>query len=209
MRILICDDHKIVRDGLKKILQQLDEITLIAEAGDGKEVLQTLKTQPFDLLLLDISLPGMGGLEILELVKEKWPSVKVLILSMFSHDFYAIRALALGASGYITKDSASEELLLAIKKVAAGGKYVDHSIAANISIKNEKKPDRPIHDLLSNREFEIMIKLAGGKSLLEIGNDLSISNKTVSTHRTHIMKKMRLLNNADLTIYCMENNLLF
>lgn len=208
MRILICDDHKIVRDGLRQILQQLGGTTVIGEAGDGIEALNLLKKDQFDILLLDISLPGMSGMEILQAVKAKWPSINVLMLSMMPQEQYAILALKLGASGYLTKDTASEELLLAIRKVSEGGKYISHTLAENLALHLTQKTYGQKHEILSGREFEIMIKLANGKSLQEIGNELFISDKTVSTYRSRIMEKMELNKNTELTRYCIEHNLI-
>ena len=207
MKILICDDHKIVRDGLRQILKQLHGVTLIVEAGDSNEALTILKKEIFDIILLDISLPGKSGLEVLQSVKTKFPSTNVLILSMLPQEQYAIRALKLGASGYLTKDTASEELLLAVKRVSAGGKYISQSLAENLAF-NLGKDVQQKHDILSSREFEVMIQLANGKSLQEIGNELFISNKTVSTYRTRIMEKMEFNKNTELTKYCLENKLI-
>lgn len=208
MKILICDDHKIVRDGLHQILQQLGESILIAEAGDGNEAINILKKDQFDILLLDISLPGMNGMEVLQMVKTKWPSTNVLMLSMMPQEQYAILALKLGASGYLTKDTASEELLLAVRKVSLGGKYISHALAENLALHFSNEVTRNKHELLSGREFEIMIKLANGKSLQEIGNELFISDKTVSTYRSRIMEKMELSKNTELTRYCIEHSLI-
>ncbi|NTW23716.1 MAG: response regulator transcription factor [Lentimicrobium sp.] len=208
MKILICDDHKIVREGLRQILQQLEEVALIAEAGNGNEACAILKDMCIDIMLLDISLPDKNGLEVLQSVKEKWPSTNVLMLSMHPQEQYAIRALKLGASGYLTKDTASEELLLAVKKVSAGGKYISQSLAENMAIQFDQKKQRQKHELLSQREFEIMIQLANGKSLHEIGNELCISDKTVSTYRSRIMEKMELNKNTELARYCLENELI-
>src|SRR5674476_1024498 len=199
MKILICDDHKIVRDGLRQILYQLQGVTNIGEAADGNEALTQLKSDVFDIILLDISLPGKSGLEVLQSVKEKWPSTNVLMLSMLPQEQYAIRALKLGASGYLTKDTASEELLLAIRRVSAGGKYISQSLAESLAMHLEKDTNPQKHENLSAREFEIMIQLANGKSLQEIGNELYISNKTVSTYRSRFMEKMKLFKNTDLT----------
>jgi two-component system, NarL family, invasion response regulator UvrY len=208
MKILICDDHKLVRDGLKQILKQLPEIALTGEAGDGDTVLSLLHSIDFDTVLLDISLPGKNGLEILQTIKTKWPTINVLMLSMLPQEQYAIRALKLGASGYLTKDAASEELLIAVKKVSEGGKYISKSLgeklAEHLDDKNIKQP----HDELSDREFEVMIKLANGSSLVEIGQELFISSKTVSTYRSRMMEKMNFRKNADLTKYCIANRLL-
>lgn len=208
MKILICDDHKIVRDGLKQILQQLGRETVIGEAGDGYEALNLLKNHPFDILLLDISLPGMTGMEILQSVKAKWPAMNVLMLSMMPQEQYAILALKLGASGYLTKDTASEELLLAIRKISEGGKYISSALAENLALHLTKDTNKLKHEFLSNREFEIMLKLANGKSLQEIGNELFISDKTVSTYRSRIMEKMDLSKNTELTRYCIEHSLI-
>jgi len=208
MKILICDDHKIVRDGLRQILQQLHGVSLIAEAGDGNETLILLKKEIFDIVLLDISLPDRSGLEVLQSVKAKWPSTNVLMLSMHPQEQYAIRAIKLGASGYLTKDTASEELLIAVKRVSEGGKYISQSLAENLAIHLDKDKHQHKHDVLSVREFDIMIRLANGKSLQEIGNELFISNKTVSTYRSRIMGKMALNKNTELTRYCMESSLI-
>ena len=207
MKILICDDHKIVRDGLRQILHQLQGVTLIGEAGDGNEALILLKKCIFDIVLLDISLPDKNGLEVLQTIKAKWPSTNVLMLSMHPQEQYAIRALKLGASGYLTKDTASEELLLAVKKVSTGGKYISQSMAENLANHLDKDAYRQKHEILSTREFEIMIKIANGKSLHEIGNELCISEKTVSTYRSRIMEKMEINKNTELTRYCIENDL--
>lgn len=208
MKILICDDHKIVREGLRQILHQLDGVTVICEASDGNEALIILKSDIFDVVLLDISLPDKSGLEVLKSIKSKWPAINVLILSMLPQEQYAMRALKLGASGYLTKDTASEELLMAVNKVSAGGKYISQSLAENIAVYLEKDTIKQKHEELSEREFEIMVKLANGKSLQEIGNELFISVKTVSTYRTRIMEKMELAKNADLTRYCIGKNLI-
>lgn len=208
MKILICEDHKIVRDGLREILQQIEGVTLIEEAKDANDALIMFKSAVFDVMLLDISLPDKNGLEVLKLVKEKWPSTNVLMLSMFPQEQYAIRALKLGASGYLTKNTASSELLMAVKIVSGGGKYISQALAQSLAINLDKDTVIQKHENLSDREFEIMIKLANGKSLLDIGNELFISVKTVSTYRTRLMGKMGLAKNTELTKYCMENNLI-
>jgi DNA-binding NarL/FixJ family response regulator len=208
MKILICDDHKIVRAGLRQILNQLEGSNIIDEAGNGNEVLMRLSENTFDILLLDISLPDKSGLEVLQLVKAKWPLTNVLMLSMHPQEQYAIRSLKHGASGYLTKDAASEELLLAVKKVAEGGKYISQSLAENLAYHIDEDTSQQKHEKLSAREFEIMIKIANGKSLLEIGSELFISNKTVSTYRSRIMEKMGMDKNTELTRYCIENKLI-
>jgi two-component system, NarL family, invasion response regulator UvrY len=208
MKILICDDHQIVREGLKKIVEQLQEVKHIGEARDGEELLGFLKNVIFDIVLLDISLPGKSGLELLQMVKQKWPKVNVLMLSMHPEEQYALRAIKLGASGYLTKNSAPDELLIAIKKVAKGGRYISQSLGENLAAKLDPENLLPKHDNLSNREFEIMIQLASGKSIDEIGKEFFISAKTVTTYRTRLMTKLDLKKNTQLTKYCIENNLI-
>jgi DNA-binding NarL/FixJ family response regulator len=208
MKILICDDHKIVREGLRQILHQLSGVTLIEEASNSDEAFALLKKETFDIVLLDISLSGLNGIDVLQIIKDKWPSTNVLMLSMHLPEVFALRAIKLGASGYLTKDTASEELLTAVKKIANGEKYISASVEEILlqQIASDKPAKK--HDSLSRREFEIMTKLANGKSLVEIGSELSISNKTVGTHRARIMEKMNLTKNIELTWYCMENRLI-
>jgi DNA-binding NarL/FixJ family response regulator len=208
MKILICDDHKIVRDGLRQILRQLQSVILIDEAGSGNELLSLLKKQEFNIVLLDISLPDRNGLEVLQSIKEKWPATNVLMLSMHPQEQYAKRSLSLGASGYLTKDTASDELLIAVQRVSEGRKYISQSLAENLAIHLNEVTSEHKHEILSVREFEIMIRLANGKSLLDIADELFISNKTVSTYRSRIMEKMEFHKNTDLTRYCIENKLI-
>jgi len=208
MKILICDDHKIVREGLRQILQQLSEEPITEEASNSDEAFALLKKDTFDIVLLDISLPGLNGIDVLQTIKEKWPSTNVLMLSMHLPEVFALRAIKLGAFGYLTKDTASEELLAAVKKIANGEKYISASVEDILlqQLANDKPAKK--HDSLSRREFEIMIRLANGKTLSEIGNEFSISNKTVGTYRTRILEKMNLTKNIELTWYCMENRLI-
>jgi DNA-binding NarL/FixJ family response regulator len=208
MKILICDDHKIVREGLRQILHQLGGETVIEEASNGSEIVAILKNEVFDVVLLDISLPDKSGLEILQMIKTRYPSTNVLMLSMLPQEQYAMRALKMGASGYLTKDTASEELLMAVSKVSSGGKYISQALAENIALHLENDSTKQKHESLSDREFEIMLKLANGKSLQDIGNELFISVKTVSTYRSRIMEKMELSKNTDLTRYCLGKNLI-
>jgi two-component system invasion response regulator UvrY len=208
VKILITDDHKIVREGLREILKSHSDITAIEEAGDGKEAIAKAVSQGFDLILLDISLPDTTGLEVLETILKKLPDQKVLILSMHPQEQYALRALKLGACGYLTKDTASEELIEAVQKIFKGGKYISSSLAENIALHLNKEYTGFLHDSLSEREFEVMLKIAKGKSLQEIGNEMFISGKTVSTYRSRIIEKMGLKKNADLTKYCLKNGLM-
>lgn len=208
MKILICDDHQVVREGLKVIVKQLHEVKHIVEAKDGEEVLGFLKKENFDIVLLDLSLPGISGLEVLQLIKQKWPKICVLILSMHSEDQYAMRVMKLGASGYLTKNSAPDELLMAIKKVTKGGKYISQSFGENLASAFDQDKIILKHETLSSREFEIMLQLAGGKTIDEVSKEYFISGKTVTTYRTRLMKKMGFKKNTQLTRYCMENDLI-
>jgi len=208
MNVLICDDHKIMREGLRKILQQLPIISSIEEAANASELIQLFKHASFDIVLLDISLPDVSGMEVLQMIKSKWENTNVLMLTMRSQTQYAIRAHKLGASGYLTKDISSEELLNAIKTVAKGKKYISMSLADSMLNTLYLEKEQWKHNSLSAREFEILIQLANGVTLSAIGGELSISSKTVSTYRTRVLKKMGLNNNSDLTKYCLENNLI-
>jgi len=206
MNILICDDHKIVRDGLKQILKLVGQNINIFEASNGKEVYANLY-KTINIIVLDISLGNESGLEILKNVKQKSPQTQVIILSMHPQEQYAVRAIKYGASAYLTKDTASEELINAVREVAKGKRYISSSLANkladNIFLKNTKQ-----HDELSEREFEIMIKLATGMSITNISKELFISPKTVSTYKTRLMEKMKMTSNVDIVKYCIENKLI-
>lgn len=210
MKVLICDDHKIVRDGLKQIIRQIDGITSIEEANGGTEAIVKVRKTAFDIILLDITLPDKNGLEVLKSVKERSPSSKVLMLSMHHQNEYVRNAIKLGASGYLTKDAASDELIHAIKIISGGKKYISKSLAEALVLNmiEGQNSEMPRHESLSEREFEIMLKIAKGLSLIDIGNELFISVKTVSTYRTRIMEKMCMTKNAELTIYCYKNGLI-
>lgn len=207
MRILICDDHKIVREGLKQILHQINDI-VVDEAQNGEEALKTVKESIYDVVLMDISLPDKNGLEVLSIIKERYPGMNVLMLSMLPQEQYAKRALKLGASGYLTKDTASEELITAIRRISKGGKYISQSLAENLADSLGGNNIESLHETLSDREFDVMLKIAKGYSLMDIGNNLCISVKTVSTYRTRILEKMKMTKNADITMYCIKNELI-
>ena len=208
MKILIADDHAIVREGVKQIIKSLPEVTLIDEAWEGYQALEKIKAEGYDLVILDISMPGLSGLDILQNLKHRNLKTNVLILSLYPQEQYAIRAFKLGASGYLSKSSAFEELTEAIKKIAAGGKYISSAIAEKLLFNDPVKTGQTPHETLSEREFQIMLMLARGKSVTEIANDIFISDKTVSTYRARIMEKMGLKKNADLTLYAIKNNLI-
>lgn len=208
MKILICDDHKIVRDGLRQLILPLQDLTSVAEAGTGAEALKLMKQEEYDVLLLDISLPDMSGMEVLQMVKTKWASTNVLMLSMRPHEQYAMRAHKLGASGYLTKEATSEELLKALSVVARGGKYVSEALVDNIAGNISNNTTEYLHDTLSAREFEILLQIANGMSLQDIGTELFISSKTVTTYRSRILSKMEMTSNSELVKYCVENKLI-
>lgn len=208
MKILIADDHAIVREGVKQIIKTLPEVELIDEVSDGNIAYTKILSTNYDLVVLDISMPGITGLDLLQRLKNKDIKTNVLILSFYPQEQYAIRAFKLGASGYLSKDSASEELSLAIRKIAAGGKYVSSALAEKILFQDIELDARLPHEQLSEREFQVMIMLAKGKSLVEIGQEIFISDKTVSTYRMRILEKMGLKNNTDITIYALKNHLI-
>ena len=208
IRILIADDHTIVREGLKQILAETSDMMVADEATNGLEALDKVARQDFNVVLLDISMPGRNGLDVLRQLKAEHPGVPVLILSMYSEEQYAMRALRAGAAGYLTKDSAAEELILAIRKISSGRKYLGPSLAEKLAVYLEHGEDTPLHETLSDREFQVMCLIASGKAVKEIGNELNLSVKTISTYRTRIMEKMRMKTNAALTHYVIQNRLI-
>jgi DNA-binding NarL/FixJ family response regulator len=208
VRILITDDHKIVREGLIEIIKQLPSVTTIEEACDGSGALSMSSELVYDLILLDISLPDYNGLEVLEKIIKRNADQKVLMLSMHPQEQYAIRSLQLGASGYLTKDTAGDELIAAIKAVTSGSKYITSSLAQSIARHVDSDFTKQLHESLSQREFSVFINIASGKSLREISDILCISDKTVSTYRSRIMEKMRMRRNAEITEYCIRNGLI-
>jgi DNA-binding NarL/FixJ family response regulator len=208
IRILIADDHTVVRRGLKHILADIPFVAVVDEAADGQEVLDRVRRNAYNLVLLDISMPGRSGIEVLRDLKSEQPKLPVLILSMYPEDQYAVRALKAGASGYLTKESAAEELAAAVNKILGGGTYVSATLAERIAAGMGRAVHRDLHELLSDRELQILCLLAGGKTVTEIGSELSLSVKTISTYRTRILSKMGLMTNADLTRYALQHGLL-
>lgn len=208
MKILIADDHAIVREGVKQIVRTLPEVKLIEEVSDGNEAFEKICNTEYDLVILDISMPGMSGLEVLQRMKDRSINTHVLVFSFYPQEQYAIRAFKLGASGYLSKDSAFDELALAIRKISSGGKYVSAALAEKIIFNDSKMDGKMPHEQLSSREFQVMIMLAGGKSISEIAGSLFISDKTVSTYKTRVMEKMGMKTNAELTMYAMKNKLI-
>lgn len=208
MNVLIADDHSIVREGLKQIVMKVDNVSKIDEAKEGREALAKIETNKYDLIILDISMPYLSGLDILKKMKDKNETAPVLMLSVHPHEQYAIRAFNLGASGYLCKYSIAEELALAIKKIAGGGKYITSALAENIIFAKNEDINKMPHEKLSEREFQVMCMLAKGRSVKEIAQELLISDKTVSTYRTRLLEKTGLKNNAELTHYAIRNELI-
>jgi two-component system, NarL family, invasion response regulator UvrY len=206
-RILIIDDHEIVRDGLKKILNEQPDDKTFGEASTAAEALRLVAEQDWDVVVLDLSLGGRSGLEVLKELKQIRPRLPVLILSMHSEEQYARRAFRAGAAGYITKDSPRAELVKAINKVAAGGRYVSPALAEELVIDLERRSDGPPHETLSDREFEVLCLIASGKTVGEIASLLSLSDSTISTYRARILEKMGMKTNAELTHYAIQNSL--
>lgn len=209
MKILIGDDHHVVRRGLKMIIVDAYPKAMIEEAADGASLLQKLTLQNWDIIICDISMPGRSGLEIMQQIKEQALRIPVLMLSMHPVEHYAVRALKAGAHGYITKESASDELIHAIKIIITGHKYITQEIA-NLLVdeKEDNIADNQLHKQLSNREFDVMKMIAEGKKISEIANKLSLSINTISTYRARILQKMKVDNNADLTKYALKNGII-
>jgi two-component system invasion response regulator UvrY len=208
MKILIADDHAIVREGVKLIVKTLPEVRQIDEAADGKEALTKMIKNRYDLAILDISMPEITGLDLLQQLKLHNIPTRILMLSFHPQEQYAVRAFKLGASGYLSKDSAFDELAMAIRKIAAGGKYVSAAFAEKLLFNEVSSTNQQLHESLSEREFQVMIMLAKGKSVAEIATEIFISDKTVATYRSRIMEKMQMKKNAEVTIYALRNKLI-
>jgi DNA-binding NarL/FixJ family response regulator len=207
IRLVIADDHTLMREGLKRILETADDISVVGEAIDGFETLAMVRRCDFDLLLLDMSMPGKSGVELIRQIKEVMPKLPILILTMHEEEQYAVRAIRAGARGYLTKESAGVQLLNAIRKVAAGRPYISMAVAEQLAIDAMPAHDHLPHKELSNREFEVFSMLVTGKSITEIAAALHLSVKTVSTHKTRILQKMALGSLAELVQYAIAYRL--
>ncbi len=208
IRVLIADDHAIVRWGLRQILQELPGIDVVDEASNGQETLARVRKGEYQLVLLDISMPGISGLDVLKQLRAERPKLPVLMLSMHPEEQYAVRALKAGAAGYLTKETASEQLATAVSRIMEGRKYVSEKLAEHIASELDHPGEHLPHEDLSDREFQIMRLLASGKTVTEIGAELSLSVKTVSTYRTRLLAKMGFRTNADITRYALQHELL-
>lgn len=207
IKILIADDHAIVREGLKQIVAQEKDLLVAGEAENANRLMELLQKEKWSLVILDINMPGKSGLEALKDIKQLYPNLPVLILTMFSEDQYGIRAIKAGASGYLKKVSAPTELVIAIRKIVSGGKYINPSLAEKLADKFVKTEENLLHDKLSDREYQIMCNIALGKSADEIAEELSLSINTVYTYRNRILEKMSLKSNVELTQYVLRNKL--
>jgi two-component system invasion response regulator UvrY len=208
IKILIADDHAIFREGLKHILAECADVNVAGEASNGQEVLEKIWKDKYDIVLLDISMPGMSGLEVLKQVKMEKPKLPVLVLSMHPEEQYAVRVLRAGASGYLTKESAPDELITAVRKISKGRKYITSSLAERLAFEMEIDSEKPVHEILSDREYQVLRMIAAGKTIKQIAENLSLSIKTVSTYRTRIMDKMKMKTNAELMHYAINHQLL-
>ena len=208
IRIVIADDHAIVREGLKQVLGAAGDMTVTGEAQNGSEVMQRVRADEFDVLLLDMSMPGKSGVELIKQVHNEKPKLRILVLSMHEEEQYAVRALKAGAAGYLTKESASDQLVAAIRKVAAGGAFITAAVAEQFVLGAMSRTDGPPHAALSDREFQVFEMLVSGKTITDIAERLNLSVKTVSTHKARIMQKMGMTNQAELIRYALSHHLL-
>ncbi|MFC1964114.1 response regulator [Chloroflexota bacterium] len=207
LKILIADDHAIVRQGLKQIVTETRDMIVAGEASNGLELLNKLKDEDYDVVVLDITMPGRNDIDILRQLRTERPGLPILMLSIHPEEQYALRALKAGASGYLTKESAPDELVVAIRKVSSGGKYISASLAEKLAFELEADREQAPHETLSDREYQVMCMIASGKTVMVIAEELILSEKTISTYRSRILEKMNMKNNAELTYYAIKNQL--
>jgi DNA-binding NarL/FixJ family response regulator len=208
IRVLIADDHTILREGLKQLLLAAGDLEVVGEARDGHEVLQQVRTLEFAVLLLDMSMPGRSGVDLIKQVRAEKPRLRVLVLSMHQEHQYAVRAIKAGASGYLTKESAATQLVTAIRKVAGGGAFISAEVAEQLALDAMPQSDGPPHAVLSDREYQVFHMLASGRSVSDIAARLNLSGKTVSTHKARLMEKLHVNNPADLIHYALRHHLI-
>jgi len=208
LKIVIVDDHELIREGLKKVIARESDIEVMGEASNSDELFELLDKHEVDIVLLDISMPGRSGIDIITDIKIQAPNTKILMHTMHPEDRFAVQALRAGASGYITKNNASKSLVEALRKICDGRKYISSSLAEQLATELEINYEKPLHESLSTREFEVMRLIAQGKAVRDIAEVLSISANTVSSYRSRILEKMRMKTNAEIIRYAVENNLL-
>jgi DNA-binding NarL/FixJ family response regulator len=207
IKAVVVDDHAVVREGLKRIISECTGMAVTGEAGDGREAIRVVNSQPCDVVLLDITLPDRSGLDVLKQLHSESPKLPVLILSMHAEDHYAIRVLRAGAAGYLTKESAPEKLVQAIRKVAQGGKYVSQTLAEKLAFSVKSDVKRAPHESLSDREYQVLWMICSGKTVTQIAGELGLSVKTISTYRVRVLQKLDMKNNAELTRYAIKEGL--
>jgi len=207
IRVVVADDHTIVREGLKQLLGATSDLEVVGEARDGHEALAIVRDRDIDVLLLDLSMPGKGGMELIKQIKSEKPKLRILVLSMHAEHQYAVRAIRAGASGYLTKDAASTQLVSALRKVAAGGAYISAEVAEQLALSAMPHAEGPPHASLSDREYQVFQLLVSGTSVSEIALRLNLSVKTVSTHKARLMEKMGLANQTELVHYAIKHQL--
>lgn len=207
IRVLIVDDHTVVREGLKQIFSGEEDIQVAAEACNGDEAITEVQKDHFDVVVLDISMPGKCGIEIIRQIKSIQPKSKILVLSIYPEEQYAVRVMKSGADGYLSKDCASSELISAVRQIFLKGKFISQSQAIQLAIEIDGGEEREPHRRLSNREFQVMLMIASGKTVGQIADELHLSVKTISTNRARILEKMKMKNNAELVQYAIRNNL--
>jgi two-component system, NarL family, invasion response regulator UvrY len=208
IKLFIVDDHIIFREGLKRVIAGTSDIDLAGECGDGRKALHAILKNEYDLVLLDLALPGMDGLEVLRALKREKSDLPVLVLSMYAEEQYAVRVLQEGASGYLTKESVPNDLISAIRKAAAGGRYISSSLGEKLFGKLTGENENPPHESLSNREYQVFHMISKGQSIKAIAYDLKLARTTVTSYRSRILEKMKMTTNADLVRYAVENHLL-
>jgi len=208
IKVLLADDHALLRGSLKQLLDDTGFVQVVAQAGEYSEIMKAMTSHSVDLAILDISMPGKNGVDIVKILKDKYPALKILMLSMHPEDQYAVRCLKAGASGYLTKNTAPEKLVDAIQVIAAGRKYITPELAESLASHLTEDSEKPLHASLSDREFQTIRMIAAGKKLSEIADELSLSPKTVSVYRARILEKMRMKTNGELTRYALENGLI-
>jgi DNA-binding NarL/FixJ family response regulator len=207
IKVLVADDHAVVRRGLRQILAETDDILVGGEASTAAELWQLVERERWDTVILDIEMPGRSGLELLGEIKRQHPKLPVLILTVYSEEQYAVRAIRAGASGFLTKESAPNQLVAAVRKVASGGRFITPELAERLASSVAGDAQALPHEALSDREFQVLCMIASGKTVSQIGHELSLSVKTISTHRTRILAKMNMKSNSELTHYAIKNRL--